>query len=144
MLVLYSQVWWRHELRPPVQDRVLGFPVMTLCWSITVGEKIWNTRWIVTRLPTPHQHMVWMWLCILHTQCSWSGWLRTVAVAYRMLSWEAGRALGQALGCRNSFLVTPSFLARVGSQRLAALHALAWRGDGCQATSDNCTAAVTP
>lgn len=92
MLALYSQVCWRYELRPSEQGRELGFPVMTSGWFITVGGKMWNTGCIVTRLPTPPQHTVWMWLCILHAQCAWFGWLGAVAVAYRILSWEAGRA----------------------------------------------------
>lgn len=45
-------------------------------------------------------------------------------------------------GCRDSFLVIPSLLARGGSQRLAALHTFGWQVDRSQATSDNCTAAV--
>lgn len=129
-MLSYSQVWWRHELRPLVQDRVLGFPVMTSGWFITVREKMWNTGRIFTWLPTPCQTMVWMSLCILHAQCGWSGWLGAVVVAYRRLSWEIGRVWGQALRMQEFLSGHALLLARVGFQRLASL--LAWRRDGTQ------------
>lgn len=113
-----EECWQRREIRPPVQDRMLGFPAMTSC-PFTPVEGRCEIRDDGDLLPTPPRHCLNVARHPPYTV--WMLWPGNMAVADRMLSWGTGRAQARPRDAGSPFRSCPPFFGWSWVTETAAL-----------------------